>query len=290
MHGDSDDQRAPDHDTARSDGGAPRLRDRHAADSPSLPAHTGPTAADLGREAVPVVDRTLARPGDADGVASTASETKRRRTPSAVQRHRMTRKVLRGAALVALGLSIYGLVSLAQVWMTGRSDDRDAVDAIVVMGAAQYDGRPSPQLAARLDHVIELWPDDIAPLVVVTGGNIPGDRFTEAQASAEYLIERGVPEAAVLMEDEGSNSYESLESVAAVLGERGATDVVIVTDPFHSLRSKLIAEELGLDASVSSTDTSVVTGLDSGFQHVKEAGGVAIGRLIGFERLTAVTG
>ena len=89
----------------------------------------------------------------------------------------------------------YFSVSYYQVWSTGRSDQARAVDAIVVMGAAQYDGEPSPQLAARLDHVAELWPRGLAPLVVVTGGNRPGDRFTEAEASAAYLVERGVPEA-----------------------------------------------------------------------------------------------
>ena len=71
------------------------------------------------------------------------------------------------------------------------------------MGAAQYDGEPSPQLAARLDHVVELWPQGLAPLVVVTGGNRPGDRFTEAEASAAYLIERGVPADAIVLEDAG---------------------------------------------------------------------------------------
>ena len=107
------------------------------------------------------------------------------------------------------------------------------------MGAAQYDGEPSPQLAARLDHVAELWPRGLAPLVVVTGGNRPGDRFTEAEASAAYLVERGVPEAAILREDQGTTSYESLRGVADVLGERGLDDVLIVTDPYHALRSRL---------------------------------------------------
>ena len=96
----------------------------------------------------------------------------------------------------------YYLVSLYQVWSTGRSDQARPVDAIVVMGAAQYDGDPSPQLAARLDHVAELWPQGLAPLVVVTGGNQPGDRFTEAEASAAYLVERGVPADAIVLEGE----------------------------------------------------------------------------------------
>lgn len=187
--------------------------------------------------------------------------------------------------VVLLG-TLYLGASLLQVWSTGRADDRGPVDAIVVMGAAQYDGRPSPQLAARLDHVLEIWPEGVAPLIVVTGGNIPGDRFTEAEASADYLTEGGVPEDAIVRENNGSNSQESLTSVAELLETRNASEVLIVTDPYHALRSRLIAEELGLDASVSSTDTSVVTGFDNVKRHVQEAGGVAIGRVIGFDRLS----
>ena len=206
--------------------------------------------------------------------------------PAGVRWFRIRQRVVAACAIaILLGVGYY-LVSLFQVWSTGRAADDGPVDAIVVMGAAQYDGRPSPQLAARLDHVVELWPQGLAPLVVVTGGNIPGDRFTEAEASATYLAERGVPLDALLLENDGSNSYESLEAVAGLLAVRGLDDVLIVTDPYHALRSRLIAEEVGLDASVSSTDTSVVTGGESLRRHLQEAGGVAVGRVIGFDRLT----
>ena len=198
-------------------------------------------------------------------------------------------RIVRGLALVGLALFLYVGVSIFQVWSTGRADYRDPVDAIVVMGAAQYDGTPSPQLAARLDHVLELWPDNVAPLVVVTGGNLPGDRFTEAESSAAYLVERGIPESVILAEDRGSTTYESLEGVAALLAERGLDEVVIVTDPYHALRSKLTAKEVGLDAHVSSTDTSVVTGGSSLRRHLQEGAGVAVGRIIGFDRLEDLT-
>lgn len=191
-----------------------------------------------------------------------------------------------GALLVG-----YYAVSLWQVYSAGSSDRARQADAIVVMGAAQYDGRPSPQLAARLDHVATLWPEGLAPLVVVTGGNQPGDRFTEADASATYLIERGVPDSAILREDRGTTSYESLKRVAALLDERspGQQSVVVVTDPYHTLRSTLIAEEVGLTAAGSPTPTSVVTGARSLERHVWEAGGVAIGRLTGFGWLSEAT-
>ena len=90
-----------------------------------------------------------------------------------------------------------------------------AVDAIVVMGAAQYDGRPSPQLAARLDHAVSLWNDGLAPMVIVTGGNQEGDRFTEASTSAAYLVERGVPSSAIVQEDAGSTTHDSLDRARA---------------------------------------------------------------------------
>ncbi|MFK7917325.1 MAG: YdcF family protein [Ilumatobacter sp.] len=204
--------------------------------------------------------------------------------------YRIRRRLALAVLVVgAMGVLYFG-ASLFQVWDTGRTDDSAPVDAIVVMGAAQYDGRPSPQLAARLDHVLNVWDTGVAPLVVVTGGNIPGDRFTEAEASAEYLEERGVPAEAIVMENAGSNSYESLQSVAEILDARGLDEVLIVTDPYHALRSRLIAAEVGLAAGVSSTDTSVVTGVESFTRHVREAGGVAVGRIIGFERLTDIIG
>ena len=181
------------------------------------------------------------------------------------------------------------MISLWQVWSTGRSDQARPVDAIVVLGAAQYDGRPSPQLAARLDQVVELWPDDLAPLVVVTGGNQPGDRFTEAEASARYLIDRGVPESAILLEDAGSTTYESLDQVAEILDDLGLDTVLIVTDPYHALRSRLIAQEVGMVAYVSPTETSVVVGASSVKRQIGEAAGVAVGRIIGFGRLSGLT-
>ena len=192
---------------------------------------------------------------------------------------------MRAALLLLAAVTGYYLISLYQVWSTGRNDQARPVDAIVVMGAAQYDGTPSPQLAARLDHVVELWPQGVAPLVVVTGGNQPGDRFTEAEASAAYLQDRGVPADAIVREDHGRTSYESLQGVARVLSERGLRSVLIVTDPFHSLRSRLIAEDAGLEAFVSPTPTTVVTGGQSFVRHLEEAAGVAVGRLFGFDRL-----
>ena len=216
------------------------------------------------------------------------------RTPVAAvrvtRRRRIWPRVLQVLAGVFAIIALYFLVTLWQVWSTGRSDEARAVDAIVVMGAAQYDGRPSPQLEARLDHVVDLWPNGNAPLVVVTGGNRPGDRFTEAEASASYLEEAGIPESAILQEGEGTSSYESLQGVESLLAARGLDSVLIVTDPYHALRSKLIAEEVGLTAYVSPTPSSVVTGTNAVERHLAEAAGVGIGRIIGFDRFDDLTG
>lgn len=207
---------------------------------------------------------------------------RRRRTPLGIS----VRVVV---VLAAIALTYYA-VTLFQVWSTGRHDQARPVDAIVVLGAAQYDGRPSPQLAARLDHVVELWPRGLAPIVVVTGGKQPEDRFTEAEASARYLVDHGVPEDALVFENTGRSTYESLEGVADVLHARGLRSVLLVTDPFHALRSRLTAEELGLEAYVSPTDTSVVTGGTSFMRHLKEAAGISVGRIMGFGRLSGLTG
>lgn len=192
----------------------------------------------------------------------------------------------RGAIGVVAVFALYYVVTLAQVLHTGGSHGAEPADAIVVMGAAQYDGRPSPQLAARLDHVVTLWDEGVAPLVVVTGGNIPGDRFTEAEASARYLIDRGVPEAAIVEVGEGSTTYESVEAAAPAMADADIESIALVTDPYHALRSRLILEEAGVEVDVASTPTSVVTGWGSLRRSLEEAAGVALGRIIGFDRLS----
>jgi uncharacterized SAM-binding protein YcdF (DUF218 family) len=192
--------------------------------------------------------------------------------------------------MLFLAFVAYYAVTVFQVWHTGRTDEARPVDAIVVMGAAQYDGRPSPQLQARLDHVLDLWQQGLAPVVVVTGGKQPLDRFTEADASAQYLIDNGVPAEAILRESEGRNSYDSLAGVDAVLTYLGLERVLLVSDPFHSLRIRLTAEELGLEAYVSPTRASPVQGRVAFARELKEAAGVALGRVVSFRRLLEITG
>ena len=202
---------------------------------------------------------------------------------------RRTRRVLVVlAGLVGLA-AVWFLFNLWQVHRVGNSDQARPVDAIVVMGAAQYDGRPSPQLAARLDHVVDLWNRGLAPMVVTTGGNRPGDRFTEAEASANYLVDHGVP-ASAISQVGGTTSYDELVAVRDLMRGLGQDRVLLVSDPYHSLRIRLVGEELGLVAYVSPTRTSPVQGRTAFWREVKEAAGVSVGRVIGFDRLLDITG
>lgn len=195
--------------------------------------------------------------------------------------------IVRRVVLLAVPLLVAGYlaVTLAQVVLEGRSRAIPPVDAVVVMGAAQYDGRPSAQLASRLDHVVTLWEMGGVGRVVVTGGSRPGDRFSEAAASEEYLVARGVPRSSIDSEDQGTTTWESMQEVEAMLDADAS--MIIVTDPHHGLRSRLIAEEAGFtDVAVSTTPTSVVSGWTSVRRHLVESAGVAVGRLVGFERLS----
>ena len=220
-----------------------------------------------------------------DDEAATVEEL----SPERLRRRRRWRRIRRTTYIGFAVLTLYYLAALWIVHSTGTSDQARNVDAIVVMGAAQYDGRPSPQLAARLDHVVELWDQGFAPMVITTGGNRAGDRFTEAESSANYLIDRGVP-ADAIVQVLGTNSYESLREVRDELVGRGGESVLLVTDPYHSLRVRMISQELGLTAYVSPTRTSPVHGTGTFYRELKEAAGVAVGRIIGFDSLLFLTG
>ncbi|HEX5616667.1 MAG TPA: YdcF family protein [Acidimicrobiia bacterium] len=198
---------------------------------------------------------------------------------------RVVRIALRVLGIVVVAMTVYLLVTFVQVWRAADRDGARPSDAIVVLGAAQYDGVPSPVLRARLDHAVDLYDDDIAPLIVVTGGRREGDRFTEATAAATYLHTRGVPDDAILRETTGSSSWESLAATARILDDRGLDRVVLVSDPYHSARIDLIADEVGLDAVTSPTRTSPISGFAQWRRFGTETLRVAVGRIIGFDRL-----
>ena len=200
----------------------------------------------------------------------------------------MIRLGIRITAVVVALLLVYLAVSFVQVWQAARQDEAREVEAIVVFGAAQYNGRPSPVLRARLDHTAALYKRGLSDVVVVTGGAQPGDRATEASASARYLKQRGVPESALLREVRGRDSWQSLASAATFLKQRGRTRVLLVSDPFHSARVEAMADELGLDAFVSPTRTSPIGGAEE-IRHLgREAVALAAGRVVGFRRLMGI--
>jgi uncharacterized SAM-binding protein YcdF (DUF218 family) len=156
------------------------------------------------------------------------------------------------AAVVALALVVLALTA-GRVWWTARQDDRRVSDVIVVLGAAQFDGRPSSVFTARLVHARDLWQADVAPRIITVGGNQEGDRFTEADAGERWLADHGVPARRVVTVPTGSDTLSSVTAVQRRMHERGWRTAVIVTDPWHALRTDSMAADRGIDAVVSPT-------------------------------------
>ncbi len=152
------------------------------------------------------------------------------------------RRVLAGITVVIV---LGWLASFAAVFAASRRDQAGPSDAIVVLGAAQYSGRPSPVLRARLSHAASLWQRGLAPRVVMTGGIAAGDSVSEAAVAREYLVAQGVPETAVVAVPEGRTSEESMRAVARLLAPTGRR-VILVSDGFHMLRLAVLARRMGL--------------------------------------------
>ncbi len=192
-----------------------------------------------------------------------------------------------GAVAVVLAAG-YVAATFFQVWRWSLRDDPRPAQAIVVLGAAQYDGKPSPVFSARLAHAADLYQRGLAPVIVVTGGRQPGDRFTEATAAAGYLHDRGVPDGAIRREVTGETSYDSIAAAARFLRRDDITEVVLVSDPFHSYRIAAIAREVGLDARVSPTRSGAAGPLGQVRQLAREAAAASLGRLVGYRRLSGL--
>lgn len=138
----------------------------------------------------------------------------------------------------------------------GERDERRPADAIVVLGAAQFNGRPGGVFAARLEHAVALWKEGLAPYLVVTGGKLPGDKTTEAAAARAWAMERGVPADAILGEDRGRTTQQSIEAVASLFREEGFRTGIFVSDETHMLRVLRMASDQGIEAWGSPTRTS----------------------------------
>lgn len=157
------------------------------------------------------------------------------------------------AAVVVAGLILGMLIS-----RQATRDEAGPADAIVVLGAAQWNGKPSPVLQARLDHAYDLWAAKYAPAIIVTGGTGDGDQYSESAVARQYLIGRGVPGSALLMEQQGRTSYESMVGASDLMKQHGWRRALLVSDPFHMLRLKRMADDLGLRGLTSPTRTSPI--------------------------------
>ena len=200
----------------------------------------------------------------------------------------MIRRVLKGGIVLVVLIVGYFVVTFLQVRAAANRDGARPSQAIVVLGAAQYNGTPSAVLKSRLDHAAVLYEAKTAPIIVLTGGRLPGDAFTEASASAGYLRRAGIPASALQLESDGRNSWQSLAAAARFLRKEGITKVVLVSSPYHSLRVERIAAEVGLEGHASPA-----TGAPDGttFGHLlHETLAVGVGRIIGYHRLVDLDG
>ena len=168
------------------------------------------------------------------------------------------RDVVMVAVVGCLGVGVVAGYATFRIWTQGQRDEQRPADAIVVMGAAQYDGRPSPLFAARLDHAVELFRAGIARRLIVTGGKADGDRTTEAATARAYAIAHGVPAGDILGEDASRTTLESIRAVGTVLRDHGLKGAVFVSDRPHMLRVLRMAADEGITAWGSPTATSPI--------------------------------
>ncbi len=162
---------------------------------------------------------------------------------------------------------VSSLLSLVLVWIVsalavlgwGELDQARKADAIVVLGAAQYAGKPSPVLKARLDHALELWNHGMAKRLILTGGMGTGDTTSEAAVGRIYAQRQGVPDSAILLETSGRNTRESMQTVAEIMESNGMRSAILVSDPFHMLRLHITANRFGFTAYTSPTRTSPIS-------------------------------
>jgi len=190
----------------------------------------------------------------------------------------------RAIALIVLLTFGYLLTTFADIWIATRRTAEGDASAALVLGAAQYNGTPSPVLVRRLNEALALYEDERVSLVVVTGGQREGDVTTEAKAGYDYLRDEGIPDEDLRLEVNGDSTYTSMAAAARFLRDEQIDDVILVTDAYHSRRVELIAEEVGLNAEVSAVGDA-----DFG-PMVRETIAVGVGRVTSFRRLDSLLG
>ncbi|HEV8122925.1 MAG TPA: YdcF family protein [Gemmatimonadales bacterium] len=165
-----------------------------------------------------------------------------------------------GCLFLLVGVALAYVVSFLIVVVVSRRDQRQKADAIVVLGAAQYNGHPSPVLKARLDHGITLYKAGLAPLLMVTGGTASGDTESEAMVSRRYVLSNGIPDSVIIVRPEGRSTDASMEAVGLWLKQRDLHSVLLVSDPFHMCRLRFEARRMDLIPYSSPTRTSPISG------------------------------
>jgi uncharacterized SAM-binding protein YcdF (DUF218 family) len=173
---------------------------------------------------------------------------------------RILRSCFRG--LLVSAISVAALVGLVcgLIVLQGQRDEARQAGAAVVLGAAQWNGDPSPVLQARLDHALDLYRRGIVGKIILTGGVAPGDTLSEAAAGKQYLIERRLPPEAILLDEQSTTTWENLQNAAMLARTNGINSVLLVSDSFHMLRSLKMARDLKLVAYGSPTRTSPIAG------------------------------
>lgn len=169
------------------------------------------------------------------------------------------RSYLRMTIAIAAVVLIAWVISMLAVERAGQRDEAQRANAIVVLGAAQYVGRPSPVLRARVDHAVSLWKRGLAPTLILTGGTGVGDTTSEAAVARKYAMSQGVPDRVIVIEIKGRTTSESMRAVARIMDDREQNSVILVSDPFHMLRLSILARRFGLEPYTSPTRTSPIT-------------------------------
>ena len=160
---------------------------------------------------------------------------------------------------VVLGVIVFWAGWMGAVLVWSSMDQAQPAGSIVVLGAAQYDGRPSPVLRARLDHGIDLWNKGMGKLLIVTGGRGYGDTTSEAAVGRAYARKHGIPDTVIVLENKGRTTRESMLAVSELLSARGMSTAILVSDPFHMLRLSILGRRFGLTTYTSPTRTSPIS-------------------------------
>lgn len=197
------------------------------------------------------------------------------------------RLIFKVVGVVLAACLLYVGVTLVQVWLTSRQDDPHHADAILVFGTAANYVTPGDDLRMRLERSLTLYEHHLAPIIAVTGGKRPGDRYTEAQISAIWLRARGVPLSAIVL-GSGSDTWNNVSSVAPALKQHSVVTVLVVTDPFHEDRAMAISSSFGFSPSPTPSIRSPIGGVSLVLYFAKEAVEVAAGRIVGYQTLTGL--